>query len=195
MISIPPGPPTFVNTFGPPGEARGRADEVRPLLKRGAVGELGVFQVLDGSKVLVDEGGIGQRPQVLGRLQFGRVGREKQQVDMVGDSQLDAGGFPAGPIEHEHDLLAGTGSDLARKFRQLHCKQGNADGGRQMEDGPTGGGMDEADQITPRKAVLHGGNGPLPDGRPHAPQQRLYLFLKVSCCSASAKACRGRGTC
>jgi len=33
--------------------------------------------------------------------------------------------------------------------------------------------MDEADQIAPGKAVLHGGNGPLPDGRPHAAQQRF----------------------
>jgi len=35
-------------------------------------GELCVFKVLDGGKVLVDQGGVGQRPHVLGGLQLGQ---------------------------------------------------------------------------------------------------------------------------
>lgn len=49
-------------------EAGGRANEIRPLLEGGAASELGVFEILDGSEVLVDQRGVGQRPQVLGRL-------------------------------------------------------------------------------------------------------------------------------
>src|SRR5260370_1069944 len=72
VISIPPGPPTFVDTFGPPMEAGGRADEIRPLLKRGAVRELGIFEVLTAGEVLVDQPRVGQRPQVLRRVAIGR---------------------------------------------------------------------------------------------------------------------------
>jgi len=77
--------------------------------------------------------------------------------------------------------------------------------------------MHKADEVAPGKAVLHGGDGPLPDrgpdaaqqgfeantmfvgrpqldlgvgGRPlaHGLQQRPYFFLKLSCCSGSANA-------
>ena len=57
-----------MNALGPPVEAGGRADEIRPALQRGATGELGVLQILDGGKVLVDQRGVSERPQVLGRL-------------------------------------------------------------------------------------------------------------------------------
>ena len=57
-----------MNALGPPVEAGGRADEIRPALEGSTAGELRVFQVLDGGEVLVDQRGVGQRPQVLGRL-------------------------------------------------------------------------------------------------------------------------------
>src|SRR5258708_15097659 len=146
-------------------------------------------------------------------------------MHMVGHAQRDTG-MPARPIEHEHDLLAGTGSRLACEGGELHCKDRNADGGwqmGQMEEGPSRSGMDKADQRAPREAMLHGGHGPLPDrgpdptpqrfeadpmfvGRPQLDRRvgkrgryRLYegtdLFLQVACCSASARASRGRWTC
>lgn len=50
-------------------------------------------------------------------LEFGRVGRERQQVDMVGDvvgdAQVGAAGFPTGPVEDEHDLFVWPYADLA----------------------------------------------------------------------------------
>jgi hypothetical protein len=196
-------------------EAGGRADESGPLLEGGAASKLRIFQILDGGKVLVDERGVGQRPEVFGGLQFGRIGWEEEQVDVVGDPQPDAR-VPARPIEHEHNLLGGTGSRLTRKLGQLDFKDGNAHGRGQMKDGPTGGGMHKTDQVAPREAVLHGGNRTLTDRRPDAPQQRFepdamliggpqlhlgvgeggrhrlqqrpYFFLKLSCCSASASA-------
>jgi len=123
-------------------------------------------------EVLVDQRGVGQGPQVLGRLQFGGIGREKEQVHVVWDPEADAG-MPAGPIQHEDDLLGGTGSHLTGKLGQLHFKHGNADGGGQMKECASRGGMDEAHQIPPGKAVLHGGDGPLANGRPDPPQERF----------------------
>lgn len=56
-------------------EARRRADAVGLALERSTVGELRIFESFDGSKVAVDERGVGQRPQVFGGLQFRRIGR------------------------------------------------------------------------------------------------------------------------
>jgi len=97
-------------------------------------------------------------------------------VDMLGHPQLDAGGFPARAVEHEHELLGGTGSRLAREGGQFHCKDRDTDGGwqiGQMKEGPTRGGMHKADQVAPGKAVLHGGDGALANWRPDAPEQRF----------------------
>jgi hypothetical protein len=47
-------------------EAGGRADPIRPLLECGAPSELGIFQVVDGGKVLVDEGSVGEWPEMFG---------------------------------------------------------------------------------------------------------------------------------
>jgi len=44
------------------------ADALALALEDGTISKLGVFQILDGGEVLVDEGGVGQWPQVFGRL-------------------------------------------------------------------------------------------------------------------------------
>ena len=90
-----------------------------------------------------------------------------------------------------------------------------------MEDRAARGGMDEADQVAPRIAVLHRGEralavetpdlvqdglepdavligGPqldlrLWEGRRDRAQQRSQLFLKASCAAGSACTWRGRG--
>ena len=90
-------------------KAGGRADLLGVALQLGAAGELRVFEFLDRDEVPIDQDRVGERPQVLGRLQFGGIGWQKEQMHMVGHAQLDAGRFPAGPIEHQHDLLGGTG--------------------------------------------------------------------------------------
>ncbi len=108
-----------MNALGPPVQARRGADEIRPLLERGAVRELGIFEILTAGEVLVDQRRIGQWPQVFSGLQLGRGRGQKEQMDMLGHAQLDAGGFPARPIKHQHDWLAGTGSRLACELRQL----------------------------------------------------------------------------
>jgi hypothetical protein len=92
-----------------------------------------------------------------------------------------------------------------------------------MKERPSRGGMDKANKVAPGKAVLDDGGRTLANGRPdaaqewfqanamfigrpqfdrclgegagHGLQQRPQVFLKVSCCSGSAKACCGRGTC
>jgi len=177
------------------------------------VGELGVFKLFDGGEMPVDEAGVGERPEVLGRLEFGGVRRQEEQVDVLGDAQARTG-VPAGAVQDEHDLRVRPGAHRFRELGQFHLEEGDRDARGQMEDRATGGGMDEADDVAPSEAVAHAGDRTPADGGPdpsqqrlqadtvlvsgpefHAgpgerggyrPQQRAHVFLKAACCAASA---------
>jgi len=86
-------------------EQGGRADEIRASLQRQAAGGLSVLQVVDGGEVAIGEHRVGERPQMLGGLEFGRVRREEQEVDVVGHAQA-LGAVPAGTIQDQHNLFA-----------------------------------------------------------------------------------------
>ena len=139
----------------------GRADQVGALLQSQAAGELGVLQLLDRSEMPVDQAGVGERPQVLSRLELGRVRRQEEQVDVLGHLQAHAGGFPPGAIEHQHDLLGRAGPHLASEGGELHLEERDRDAGRQVEHGAAGGGVDKPDQVAPGEAVPHTGTGPI----------------------------------
>jgi len=190
-------------------------------LQGDAAGELGILELVDGSEMPVDQAGVGEWPQVLSRLELRRVRWKKQQVDVFGHAQLDAG-MPPRPIEHEDNLLGGTGAHLAGEGSELYLEEFYRDAGRQVEERAPGGGMDKADQIAPGEAMAHRDGGSPPDRGPDPPQERLQadamliggpeldarlreggrhlpqewadVFLKSACCSASARAWRGRGT-
>lgn len=101
----------------------------------------------------IGERGIDQGPEMLGGLEFGRVWRQKQQVDMLGGTQLDTA-VPAGPIEDQDDLLGGARADLAGEGDEFHLKERDRDRGGQVEDGAAQGRVHEADQIAPGVAML-----------------------------------------
>ena len=84
-------------------------DEVGLLLERQAAGSLGIFEFLDVGEVAVDERGIGQGPQMLGGIEFGGIGQQEQQMDVLRHVQSRAG-MPAGTVQDEHDLLLGSGA-------------------------------------------------------------------------------------
>jgi len=56
-------------------------------------------------------------PDVLDRVQFGCVGRQRQQGDVVGDGQTLAGLVPSGAVAHEHGMSARR--DLAADLAQM----------------------------------------------------------------------------
>ena len=153
-------------------KACGRADHVRVTLQLGAAGELGVFKLLDAREVASDYERVGERPQMLGGLQFGRVGWKDQQVHVLGHTEAHAG-MPTGTVEHEDDLLGGTGPDGTGKRGELHCKHGNADGRGQMQDGAPRGRVDKADEGAPGEAVAHQRHWSVANGRPDPPHHRL----------------------
>jgi hypothetical protein len=83
---------------------------------------LGVLQVIDGGEVAIGERRVGEWPQMLCRLEFWRVGWEKQAVDVVGHAQT-LGAVPPGPIQHEHDLLVWSCSYLTRESGEFGLKE------------------------------------------------------------------------
>src|SRR5260370_38919336 len=158
---------------------------------------------------------------MLSGLELWGVGGQNEQMDVLGHTQVHAAGFPASAIEHEDDLLGGTGADLAGECFQLDLAERDADRGGQMKDRTPRRGMDEADQIAPLEAVLHRSARSLSIATPHLVQDRLEsdavlvdgpelglgvgeggrdrlderteFFLHAACCSASASTWRGRG--
>ena len=71
----------------------------------------------------IDQHGIGERPQMLCRLELGRVGRQEEQMDMVRDAQA-LGAVPAGTIQHEDDLPGGVAPTAVAKPASSASKSG-----------------------------------------------------------------------
>jgi hypothetical protein len=211
---------SLLDPLRPPREPRGRANEVGTRLEGDAAGSLGVFELVDRSEMAVGQGGIGERPEMFGGLQLGRIRRQEEQVDVLGHTQLDAR-MPAGAIQDEDDLLGGSSTHLSGERGQLDLKEGDADRRGQMKDRAPGGGVDKADEVAPVVAMLDGRGGPSPVKAPHLLEDRFQadavlidgpeldarlreggchrlderpnVFLKAACCSGSASTCRGRG--
>ena len=80
---------------GPPMEEGSGADEGWLRLECDAVLGLRLLQILDAGEMTVDQRSIGQRPEMFGGLQFGGVGREEVQIDVVGHTQAQTG-VPSG---------------------------------------------------------------------------------------------------
>ncbi len=120
-------PLSFLDALRPPMEEGGRADEVGTRLEGDAAGGLGVFERIDGGEAAVDQHGVGQRSHVFGRLELRRVGRQKEQMDMLGHAQLDAGVL-AGAVEDQHDLLGRDSAHFGGERGEHGLKQRNVDG-------------------------------------------------------------------
>ena len=106
----------------PPVEECGGAHYLGLGLQRDTVLGLRFFEVLDGGEMAVDQRGVGQRPQMLGRLEFWRVGREEVQIDVVRHAQAQTG-MPARSIQDHDELLLRSRACLARKGGELGFKE------------------------------------------------------------------------
>src|SRR5215218_11366645 len=62
----------------------------------------------------IDDRLIHQGPEMLGRLEFGRIGRQEDEADPVGNREaFDS--MPAGVVEHEDDAALAARTGLARE--------------------------------------------------------------------------------
>ena len=76
--------------------------------------------------------------------------------------------MPARAVEDQDDLLGWSCSRLAGKGGEFGLEERDTDAGRQMEERAARRGMDEADEVAPGVAVLHGRQRP--QAPPSAPR-------------------------
>ncbi len=75
-----------------------------------------LLEIGKGREVLIGERLIEDRPEVLGRLQFGGVARQVDEPETLGHDQVGRG-VPAGVVEPKHDDALPSRPGLARKQR------------------------------------------------------------------------------
>ena len=163
---------TAMDAPGPPGEKCRGPDQIAPVAQCDDPRGLDIFQFVDRGEMPVHESGVGERPQMLDRLQFWRVGREEEQMDMLGHAQSQAV-VPPGPVQNQDNLFVGTSAHLCSERFELRFKQRNAHAGREMADRAARGWVHKTDEVAPREAVLDGSERTLVTKRPHVMQNRL----------------------
>ena len=82
-------------------------------------------EFVERGDVPIDDGLIHQGPEMLGRLEFGRIGWQEDEADPVGDGQV-FGPVPTGVVEHEDDAaLAPRPAPVSRaKVASSSAKKG-----------------------------------------------------------------------
>ena len=169
----------------------------------------------------IDDWLIHQGPEMLRGLEFGRVGRQEDEADPLGDDQA-LGSMPAGIVEHENDAALAARAGLAREGGEQFGEEGLREATAEIPDRLAAGRLHEGGDVEPLVAVMAERNRPLTDGRPDPAADRLQAKavlvlrpdldrpvgmrrlgrsdsgieppLKAACCSGvAARGCRGRG--
>src|SRR4051795_10933115 len=150
---------------GDRGEPVGRGHEPVPRLAAGR--DDGVVALPDAMAELVLPQVL---PDVLDRVQLGRVGRERQEGEVLGDGKV-AGAVPTGAVEHDHRVRAGR--DVVADLRQVQAGGLGVGVGQDQRgtDGPLG--ADRAEQVGPGVAAVARRPGAGAAPRPHPGQGAL----------------------
>ena len=115
---------------------------------------LGIFELVDARAVVIAHCCIGERPEVLGRLQLRGTGWHEEEVYLLGHLSSRAR-MPVWSIRHEDDLLVRAGADRLGEHFEVDLEQTYAHRRSQMEAGTPGRRMDKSDAVAPGNAVLH----------------------------------------
>lgn len=100
-------------------EFGGFGDGVLVIVQRAASLRDGSVEIADAVEMFVDERLIDERPQVLGRLELGAVGRLIDESDAVGHWEVFRA-VPAGIVEGENNDALAPGAGLPREgFEQF----------------------------------------------------------------------------
>ena len=131
-----------------------------------------LIEFLQGLEVLIDDGLVGQRPQAFGGLDLGRVRWQEHQFNALRNHQIP-GDMPARAVEHQDDVLVGTGADLGGERRQERAEQRGVDAIGDEPHDLARGGPHEAVQIKPLVAVMAVGGRTAATRRPDLAQDRF----------------------
>jgi hypothetical protein len=130
------------------------------------------FEVCEAGEVGVDERFVEHGPEALGRLQFGRVGRQVDEPDPGRDGEVRLG-MPSGIVEHEHDSAVASGAGLAGEGAKQGGEERLGDAVREIPDGLARGRLGEGGDVEPLVAMVAERDRALALGRPDPAQDRL----------------------
>src|SRR4051794_19867833 len=83
----------------------------------------GSAEFVERGDVPIDDRLIHQGPEMLGGLEFGRVGRQEDQSDPLRDNQT-LGSMPASIVEHEDDTALAAGAGLTGEGGEQFGEEG-----------------------------------------------------------------------
>ena len=136
-----------------------------------ALGDDGA-EFVEGGEMPIDDGLIHQRPEMLGRLEFGRVGRQVDEADPVGDGQV-LGSMPTRIVEHEDDAALAARAGLAGEAGEQFGEEGLREAAAEIPDRLAAGWLHEGSDVEPLVAVVTERDRPLARRRPDPAPDRL----------------------
>ena len=136
-----------------------------------ALGDGGV-ELGERGEMPIDDRLIHQRPEALGGLQLGAVGRQEHQADPLGDGQA-LGPVPAGVVEHEDDAAAAPRPGLPREGGEQRFEERLGEAGGEIPDRLAAGGLHKGGDVQPLVPVVAERDRPGADGRPNPAPDRL----------------------
>ncbi len=152
-------------------KVRVRADDLRLVLQHDTALELCSLELIEGAERLIGESLVGQGPQALTGLQFGRIGWQEKQMDAFGHHEFFAG-MPASLIKDQQDPLRRACADGLGELRQRnrehirpHCRQ-------EQPLRLSGSWLHKTVDVEPLEAMLDGHTRPGPFTHPDPAQDR-----------------------
>ena len=155
-------------------------DELKIAIEEAtARGEHGV-KVLDRFEVTIDDRFVDERPEVLCRLQLGRIGWQVDQSNAVGHREVWFG-VPSGTVQHQHDDALTPSACRAHKVGEQLFEERLVNAVRQIPDGLAAGRLHEGGDVEPLIAMMPGCDRPLADRRPNSAKDGLQaepMFIR-----------------
>jgi hypothetical protein len=141
----------------------------------------GGAEVVERGEMPIDDRLIQQRPEMLGGLEFGRVGRQEDQADPVRNREA-FGAMPASVVEHEDDAALAARTGLAGEGGEQFGKEGLGEAGAEIPERLAAGRLHEGGDVQPLVAVMAEGDRPLTDRRPDPAADRLQAKAVLVLC-------------
>lgn len=147
-------------------------DDLRLVLQHDTALDLCGFEIIERAERLISDPLVGEWPHALTRLQFGRIGRQEEQMDAFRHHEFFAG-MPASLIEDEQDALRRACADGLGEMRQgkrehirPHCRQ-------EQPLRLSGRRLHKTVDVEPLVALLDGDTRSGPFARPDPAQDRF----------------------
>jgi hypothetical protein len=153
-------------------------------------------EFVERGEVPIDDWLVHQGPEVLGGLEFGRIGRQEDEADPIRDDQA-FGSMPASVVEHEDDAARAPCTSLAGEGGEQFGEEGLGEAAAEIPDSLAAGRLHEGSDVEPLVAVMAKGDGSLthrgPDPTPDRFQAEAVLVFRPNLDRPVGMRCPGCG--